>query len=554
MKKTVVSLLLALCLLLGCALAEGAPLTAINLDSAMPVANTPVKVKLAIVPQGGSQDFKVENNWMCQYLNKYSGLDIDWLVIDPSAAKERVALMLNSGDLPDGLLGFSFGAPDIVQYGVSEGLFRPIQDLLVYAPTLSAYLDEHPSAKAAMVASDGNMYGFPAFPNMWSYKMRFFINDVWLKNVGKENPKTLAELKDVLLAFRDQDANGNGDAGDEIPWVGSWNEGYSERNLILNAYGYVRPSGNLAVDYSTGEATGLVYIPYAAHYKDFLLYMRDLWNEKLLDPDMFTQTEPQAQAKILSGVNGFSGQSAPYVYDPEHQADWNCVNVLVDEEGDTPVFPGPNTLYTVARAVISADASDEAAAALANLYDFFYTLEGWGFATFGPEAGSEYDWNGTGHYYDPETNSIQYHLAENMTSAWTHRITYLTIYSNPGFNSEGYDPYRLEYAAKYPDSAIGQQYKNGIVVRKDESDQQEKEAPYYVDDLPTLYFTVEDQDRLNELTTPLDDYVASCEAKFITGEMSIENDFDGFIKTLEEYGVEEYLEIYNKYYSAYKAN
>ena len=53
---------------------------------------------------------------------------------------------------------------------------------------------------------------------------------------------------------------------------------------------------------------------------------------------------------------------------------------------------------------------------------------------------------------------------------------------------------------------------------------------------------------------PLQDYVASCEAKFITGEMSIENDFDGFIKTLEEYGVEEYLEIYNKYYSAYKAN
>ena len=75
-----------------------------------------------------------------------------------------------------------------------------------------------------------------------------------------------------------------------------------------------------------------------------------------------------------------------------------------------------------------------------------------------------------------------------------------------------------------------------------------------MDELPTLYFTVEDQDRLNELTTPLDDYVASCEAKFITGEMSIENDFDGFIKTLEEYGVEEYLEIYNKYYSAYKAN
>ena len=44
------------------------------------------------------------------------------------------------------------------------------------------------------------------------------------------------------------------------------------------------------------------------------------------------------------------------------------------------------------------------------------------------------------------------------------------------------------------------------------------------------------------------------EAKFITGEVSIEGEYENFLKTLESYGVQELMEIYNRYYEAYKAN
>ena len=47
----------------------------------------------------------------------------------------------------------------------------------------------------------------------------------------------------------------------------------------------------------------------------------------------------------------------------------------------------------------------------------------------------------------------------------------------------------------------------------------------------------------------MDDYVSSMEAKFITGEISIEAEYDNFVATLEEYGVQEYVEIYNNYYA-----
>ena len=73
--------------------------------------------------------------------------------------------------------------------------------------------------------------------------------------------------------------------------------------------------------------------------------------------------------------------------------------------------------------------------------------------------------------------------------------------------------------------------------------------PYYADGIPTFYFMEDDLDRINALVTPLDDYVSSMEAKFITGEISIEEEYDTFVATLEQYGVQEYVDIYNSYYA-----
>ena len=551
--KKLASFVLALCLLLG----VGASAEMVNTESAMPVVTEPFEVDIAFVPQSAAVDFKIENNAMAEYLKRESGLTINWTLIDSVAAEERISMMCNSGDLPDAILGYSFDANKLVQYGVSEQLFMPLNDLIdQYAPTLAGVFAENPSWKAAVTATDGNIYGFPAFSNIWNYPLRFFINTVWLDNVGLENPTTLEEFKQVLIAFRDQDANGNGDPSDEIPWSGSWSEGNSERNFIFNSYGYVSNSGgygNIALDYNQ-EGAPIVFVPATDMYKEYLYFMRDLWNEGLLDPDMFTQSKVQEQATVMEGVVGFTEMDAPYVYDPENQEDWECINTLVSEEGKTPVFPGVTGINNMAMMVINADVDEDTAAVLTKFADWFYTLEGWGFATYGPEAGSEYDYFNNGHYYDEATNTILYNRPAEMTSDWTHRVTNLTFYSVPGFNQTGYDPYRLEYAEVYPDTAIGQQFKNGVVCRDDEKSQQEKQSPYYVTPVPNFFFSEEDLDRLTALQTPLDDYVALMEAQFITGEQDIDAQYDTFQETLVAYGLEEYMEIYQQYYENFKAN
>ena len=56
----------------------------------------------------------------------------------------------------------------------------------------------------------------------------------------------------------------------------------------------------------------------------------------------------------------------------------------------------------------------------------------------------------------------------------------------------------------------------------------------------------EDLERITELSTPLDDYARSMEAQFITGAIRLEEEFDAFRAELENLGVQEYIDIYQR--------
>lgn len=541
--KKILTLVLALCMLSSYAFAEDL-IENIDLEPGFPVVKEPVSVTIALVPTSSAVDFQVEQNWMTEYINRNSGLDIEWMVIDATAATERIPLMLNSGDMPDAILGHGFQANDIAQYGASEGMFYPVNELLDYMPIFSAFLEENPAVREGITTPDGNIYGFPALNNIYSYAARFFIDQTWLDRVGLENPTTLEEFKNMLIAFRDEDANGNGDPDDEIPWGGSWSGASAERDLIFYALGYAA-SGNLAVDHNK-ENPDIVFVPYEAQYKDYLLYMNDLWNEGLLDPDMFTQAETQVQADVLEGTIGFCAMSAPYVYAPETKDNWVAINAMSKEEGGLRIYPAANPVYIPAFMVLNADCEEEVAAALAALADEMYSVEWYGWSMYGPEAGSELDYFGTGHYV--EDGVIKYNMPDDVTNEWSFRCTYLTIWNLPSFNSLQYDPYYQLYAEQFPDTQLGQLFATGNYFEDWQPNFIETYQPYYAESIPTFYFTEDDLDRINTLQTPLDDYVASMEAKFITGEISIEDEYDNFVATLEEYGVKEYVELYNSYY------
>ena len=94
-------------------------------------------------------------------------------------------------------------------------------------PNLTALAEKRPELLATATMPDGHIYGLPGISEMGyidddgtyigigAIPQFTSINKDWLEKVGMEMPTTLDELHDVLVAFKENDCNGNGDATDE---------------------------------------------------------------------------------------------------------------------------------------------------------------------------------------------------------------------------------------------------------------------------------------------------------------------------------------------------
>ena len=79
-------------------------------------------------------------------------------------------------------------------------------------------------------------------------------------------------------------------------------------------------------------------------------------------------------------------------------------------------------------------------------------------------------------------------------------------------------------------------------------------TPYEGSFFPKVtYFTVEQSEALNEYSATIKTYGEGEIAKFIVGERDLE-DFDTFVKELEDMGLREWEKIYQDYWATYQAN
>jgi putative aldouronate transport system substrate-binding protein len=121
------------------------------------------------------------------------------------------------------------------------------------------------------------------------------INKVWLDNLGLDVPKTTADLKKVLIAFRDGDPNGNGKK-DELPFGFIINDGFAQHLKCM--YGWWGMPTKNGIGISDGDA---YWVPTTQAYKDYILYMADLYKNGLIDPEAMTwgsDNRAQFDAKV----------------------------------------------------------------------------------------------------------------------------------------------------------------------------------------------------------------------------------------------------------------
>src|SRR5699024_3793891 len=118
----------------------------------------------------------------------------------------------------------------IAKYG-EQGIFVPIDDLLdEYAPNLTKLMDEYRSVRSALTMPNGHINSFPRvydpeFKSVLS-GWKLWINKEFLDELGMEEPTTLDEYYDYLVAVKENNPTGNGE-DNEVPLQVS-----KDKNLI----------------------------------------------------------------------------------------------------------------------------------------------------------------------------------------------------------------------------------------------------------------------------------------------------------------------------------
>ena len=492
-------------------------------ESGLPITDEPVTLTVLTTRWGNMGDSFTANKFLTD-LEENSNVHIEWQVQSLNDWSEQKGIMLASGELPDIIIGFqTFNDSDIMN---NLEMFQPLDDLIdQYMPNYKKALEEMPELKKLATFPDGKMYSFtknlPLRPKSCNQPI---INKKWLDNLGLEVPETLDDLYNVLKAFIEQDANGNGDPNDEIPISGA--KGLSMD--LLNPFGITDVNGKKML---VAEDGTLSYYPVTEQYKEGLKWLNKLYQEGIIDAEAFTQDDTMLTAKRQDPNVSKVG----FEYAWTHEANFGK---WTDEYIEIPPIKGPDgNAYTGGDANgVSSLSRNEAMITTycehpeiaARWLDEFYT----------GEASIQNFWGSIGtviEKHDDGTYTLNDPPEGTSADSWY------------------WDSSLRDFGPKY----ISKDFESKIKLSTNTGDGMKAEISKIADDTitipyPNVMFTTEENEELPTLTTDIDKYVETTRAKWVT-EGGIDEEWDAYIEQLNTMGLEQLVQIYTDAYERYTA-
>lgn len=537
MKRSLIILIALLCavtmLLAACSLGEGAA----GEDTA---AHQPAPVEINVFAQQET-GIDLKTNDFTKLIEKKFNVKINWESISPDGSKEKRQISLAGGDYPDAYILTAyidqFSQSDLLKYG-KEGVILPLNPLIEqYAPNIKAAMAKDLTLKAFNTAPDGNIYGLAAYSQCFhcSYPNKMWVNTKWLSKLGLELPKTTAEFKAMLEAFKKSDPNGNG-IPDEVPLSGSI-EDFGVRIIpyLMNGFIYDDDRNYLAMN--NGKVDMVANKP---QWKEGLAYIKTLYDEGLIDPGAFIQNA-EALKRIGDNANepilGAAAGMHPAIFVGERMKDYAPIPPLTGPYAANATFEGSG-IQPGAKFVITNKASKEAQIALIRIIDYIYTPEGQTIAQSGlegvgwrrPTAGEA----ALGEGVEPKFASlIPINNAEPTNSGWSGMAHF-------------YMPreYRDSWVASKDIYAL-----DGYERRLIEATQlYEGHEPAEMFPIWTIWLDPEEADDVGILHTNLTNYIDQSALQFITGDLNLDKDWDSYVNGLENMQAQRYIEMMQKAY------
>lgn len=430
-------------------------------------------------------------------------------------------LMLSSGSLPD-VIAYET-VTELEKLG-TDGILIPLENLIEqYAPNIRKFWEENPQYKKDAMAADGHIYMIPNYNDVKNINVtqQYYIRKDWLKKLGLEEPRTVDELYEVLVAFRDRDPNGNGEK-DEIPL---FLRGAITRKILLSLADIFKAQ---AVWYDKdGTPT---FGPAELEWKNAMINLSKWYKEGLIDSEIFVRGAASRNYMLRNNIGGFTSDWASAgTYNERLQKlipDFDFSVILPPEYNgnNKTFFARPNYLGAWGITKVAKDPIT-----IIKYFDFWYSEEGRRLWNFGIEGEDYVMVDGKPQFTDKILKD-----SEGKTPIIKIRE------QGAQFRLGMFQDAEAERQALGEENIKGiQLYNNNNIVTPT---------------LPQLKYTQEELKEFVKIEAKLRSYTEEMGQRWILGVSDVEEEWEEYVNKLDSLGLKKAEEIQKRAYERYRKN
>lgn len=468
----------------------------------------------------GDSSFKLEDTAIFKWMEEKTNVKLKVTnSTNLTENSEKLNIALNSGDYPDVFIKGGMTPDELLEYG-SQGIFIQLDDLLKkYAPNYCKLIDERDDW-AAVTSSDGHIYSTFELskpntgntPNMW-------INQKWLDNLGLKMPTNEDEFYNVLKAFKEQDADGDGDPNNEIPWIAS--SDITPVEDILPLFGFDM-QGWWDPWCVSEDGKSIEYFPTSDRYKEVLKFITKCYSEGLLYKDSFSTTAEQVAAMGQTGesigvfCHWHPGNVVGY-YDSTKSADENKITQY------TAMLPFTGAKWPTAGGL------NRGGFAITDKCKYPEIMTAWVDLLYSEEGARVVNYGIEGDTYDLVDGKVKMRDADNPSTTWGENVGHALMQMGGGVfvPSKTYTDLETYYDLEADPTAR---------ILQDTYDYFEENDLFY-DPWPALALTEDETSANADINADMDTYRLSYRAQVITGQQDLDSTWDAYVAKLNDMGL-----------------
>ena len=473
----------------------------------------------------------MNDRYFAQLWEEVTGVEVEYVVWD----KEQVKLALAGKTLPDAFFATTeINKATAYEYG-SAGYFVNFMDYLEYMPNFCKAIEEYPDTLTFVQNEDGSVYCLPRLGTTATTHNVMYVRTDMLKAAGwNETPKT---TEDFLKCIKDLQAHYGAQMPDYLAF-----DGYKSSYMTWNGtaiMAFFFPSfGELLQPGFTVSADGKNVVLGAAteQYKHLMEFMYDIYHSDAFSQDVYTKDGTSSKALAAANKVAISPYMSFLTGDNFASGDIRELSVL---EPLTSAYYDKQhyyarSNYTWHSAMINASLPEEDIITLVRWFDSFYATESnpltadgnvWGLSAWLGKLGTDWVKN-----EEENTYEVLPHEGFDSSSNWVNT------------QGSGTQLYLGEFM-------YIEQSGTGLMIKGEGTVDKlwpHVEAPAF--DISMLTLNEEENNIYSDYWTDINKYIGEETAKFITGQRSIETEWDQFVTDLYALGLQDVLDAYQSAY------